>query len=58
MAEKDVPNPELLALRDQIDALDRELLAALNRRATLAQTVGEVKKREIGRASCRERVCT
>ncbi|MET0383261.1 MAG: prephenate dehydratase [Burkholderiaceae bacterium] len=46
MAENDVPNPELLALRLQIDALDRELLAALNRRAALAQTVGEVKKRE------------
>ena len=40
------PAPELLALRDQIDALDRELLAALNRRAALAQAVGEVKKRE------------
>src|SRR6516225_4174361 len=46
MAENDAPNPELLALRVQIDALDRELLAALNRRAKLAQTVGEVKKRE------------
>ena len=46
MAENDAPNPELLALRVQIDALDRELLAALNRRAQLAQTVGEVKKRE------------
>ena len=46
MAENDAPNPELLALRVQIDALDRELLDALNRRAKLAQTVGEVKKRE------------
>src|SRR3954463_14903226 len=46
MAENDAPNPELLALRVQIDALDRELLDALNRRARLAQTVGEVKKRE------------
>jgi chorismate mutase/prephenate dehydratase len=46
MAENDAPNPDLLALRVQIDALDRELLAALNRRAQLAQTVGEVKKRE------------
>jgi chorismate mutase/prephenate dehydratase len=46
MAENDAPNPELLALRVQIDTLDRELLAALNRRAALAQTVGEVKKRE------------
>ena len=46
MAENDAPNPDLLALRVQIDALDRELLEALNRRAKLAQTVGEVKKRE------------
>src|SRR4051812_10587416 len=46
MAENDAPNPDLLALCTQIDALDRELLAALNRRARLAQTVGEVKKRE------------
>src|ERR1700748_1004800 len=46
MAENEAPNPALLARRVQIDALDRELLAALNRRAKLAQTVGEVKKRE------------
>ena len=38
--------PELLALRHQIDALDRELLALLNRRAGLALEVGEIKKRE------------
>ena len=37
---------ELSAYRTQIDALDRDLLALLNRRATLAQQVGEVKKRE------------
>ena len=37
---------ELLAFRTQIDALDRDLLALLNRRATLAQRVGELKKRE------------
>src|SRR6185503_8589794 len=40
------PNPELLALRDRIDAVDREVLAALNRRAALAKAVGELKKRE------------
>jgi chorismate mutase/prephenate dehydratase len=40
------PNPELLALRDRIDAVDREVLAALNRRAALAQAVGELKKKE------------
>jgi chorismate mutase/prephenate dehydratase len=45
MAEP-TPNPELLALRERIDALDLELLALLNRRAALAQKVGEVKKRE------------
>jgi chorismate mutase/prephenate dehydratase len=38
--------PELLALRDRIDALDRELLAALNRRMQLAVEVGELKKRD------------
>jgi chorismate mutase / prephenate dehydratase len=39
-------NPELLALRDRIDAVDREVLAALNRRASLAQQVGQLKKVE------------
>jgi chorismate mutase / prephenate dehydratase len=38
--------PELLKLREQIDAVDRELIALLNRRAQLALEVGEVKKRE------------
>jgi chorismate mutase/prephenate dehydratase len=42
----DAVSPELLALRTQIDALDRELLALLNRRAGLALQVGEIKKRE------------
>ncbi len=40
------PHPELLALRTQIDEVDRELLSLLNRRAQLAQEVGEVKKKE------------
>ncbi|HEV7915004.1 MAG TPA: prephenate dehydratase [Albitalea sp.] len=39
-------NPALLALRSEIDAVDRELLALLNRRAALALEVGEVKKHE------------
>ena len=39
-------NPALLPLRQQIDAVDRELLALLNRRAALAQEVGEIKKKE------------
>ncbi len=34
------------ALRAQIDAVDRELLALLNRRADLALAVGEIKKHE------------
>jgi chorismate mutase / prephenate dehydratase len=38
--------PALLALRAQIDALDRDLLALLNRRAGLALAVGELKKKE------------
>lgn len=37
------PAPDLTTLRSQIDALDRELLAALNRRASLAQRVGDLK---------------
>ena len=36
----------LPALRERIDAVDRELLALLNRRAGLALQVGEIKKRE------------
>ncbi len=39
-------NPQLLALRDRIDAVDRELLALLNRRAQLALDVGDLKKHE------------
>ncbi len=41
-------DPELLALRRQIDAIDRDLLALLNRRAEIARTVGEVKRRHGG----------
>jgi chorismate mutase/prephenate dehydratase len=47
MADPAPPTPpELLALRDHIDAVDRELLALLNRRAALAREVGEIKKKE------------
>ena len=46
MAESGAADPALLGLRARIDALDRELLALLNRRAALAQEVGEIKKRE------------
>ena len=40
------PEPPLLALRERIDAVDRELLTLLNRRAQLALDVGELKKHE------------
>ncbi|HKX44684.1 MAG TPA: prephenate dehydratase [Burkholderiaceae bacterium] len=40
------PNPDLSSFRARIDEIDRELLALLNRRAGLAQQVGELKKRE------------
>jgi chorismate mutase/prephenate dehydratase len=47
MADTSAPvNPELAALRTQIDAVDRDLLSLLNQRAALAQAVGEVKKKE------------
>ena len=47
MADLSPPaNPALLALRTQIDDVDRELLALLNQRARLAQEVGDVKKQE------------
>ncbi len=39
-------DPGLAGLRDRIDAVDRELLGLLNRRAGLAQQVGELKKRD------------
>ena len=40
------PQPELLALRHRIDAVDRDLLALLNRRMALAVEVGDLKKRD------------
>lgn len=39
----DAPAPLLADLRSKIDALDRELLLLLNRRAQLAVEVGELK---------------
>jgi chorismate mutase/prephenate dehydratase len=39
-------DPDLKSLRKQIDAVDRELLGLLNRRASLACAVGEIKKKE------------
>jgi len=46
MAE--APEPDLAGVRARIDAVDRELLALLNRRATLAQEVGTIKQRDGG----------
>jgi chorismate mutase/prephenate dehydratase len=40
----DKTDAALLALREKIDGVDRELLALLNRRAALALEVGELKK--------------
>ena len=40
------PSADLSPLRAQIDSIDRDLLALLNRRASLAQQVGEIKRRE------------
>jgi len=45
MAEPAAP-AEILALRERIVAIDRELLAALTRRAAVAQQVGDLKQRE------------
>jgi chorismate mutase/prephenate dehydratase len=39
-------DPDLAGLRNRIDAVDRELLGLLNRRAGLALQVGELKKRD------------
>ena len=46
MTDPASPAADLPALRQQIDAIDRELLDLLNRRAGLALAVGEVKARE------------
>jgi chorismate mutase/prephenate dehydratase len=46
MAARNPSDPDLPALRQQIDTVDRELLALLNRRAGLALAVGAIKKRE------------
>ncbi len=46
MTEPTAVAPGLLALRQQIDRVDRDLLELLNRRAGLALEVGELKKRE------------
>jgi chorismate mutase / prephenate dehydratase len=45
MADQPADDPDLTPLRQQIDSVDRELLALLNRRAALALAVGEIKKK-------------
>lgn len=45
MAEP-VASEALLALRDQIDGLDKQLLTLLNQRARVAEQVGEIKRAE------------
>ncbi|MGM9480466.1 prephenate dehydratase [Roseateles sp. NT4] len=45
MAEP-VASQALLALRDQIDGLDKQLLDLLNQRARVAERVGEIKRAE------------
>jgi len=48
MSQPPVPvtSADLAPLRDQIDALDKQLLQLLNQRARVAEQVGEIKKRE------------
>jgi len=41
-----VTSADLAPLRNQIDALDQQLLELLNQRARVAEQVGEIKKRE------------
>jgi chorismate mutase/prephenate dehydratase len=43
MSEAGNADPQLLALRDRIDALDDELLRLINERAAIARRVGEIK---------------
>ena len=44
-ATPDPADPELAGLREQIDAVDQEILAALNRRAVVVREVGQLKSR-------------
>ena len=43
-AAREDPDPRLLELRRQIDAVDVDLLEKLNDRARLVQAVGELKQ--------------
>ena len=46
MSTEPQASPELLVLRNQIDSLDRQLLALVNQRAHVAEQVGALKKQE------------
>jgi chorismate mutase/prephenate dehydratase len=47
MGDRSMPDADALAeLRSRIDAIDRELLDALNRRSRLAMQVGEIKQKD------------
>lgn len=48
VAQSEAPSPELAAIRQGIDALDRELLDLLSRRAELSLAVGRAKSKEAG----------
>jgi chorismate mutase / prephenate dehydratase len=47
------PTPELLAIRDTIDALDQDILKLISERARCAQQVAEIKMQEVQSASGR-----
>ena len=38
-------NEQILPMRTQIDAIDKQILSLLNRRASLAQEIGEIKEK-------------
>ena len=45
MSQKRIP-PSLTLLREQIDRLDAQILHLLNRRASLAKRIGQLKSRD------------
>ena len=44
MTQKDTPEAQLADCRERIDELDRRLVALLNERAAIVETIGQVKK--------------
>jgi chorismate mutase/prephenate dehydratase len=45
-AAADRPTPSLAELRTELDGIDREIIAAINRRAAIAKRIGELKHGE------------